>query len=126
YRHLSHLWLFCHVVYLLSACFYITSPPPTARSPLSLHDALPISRADCRGDKSVDVVVCRQGKELDVAIVSRDAVEELRAFFVLTDRKSTRLNSSHGSISYAVFCLKKITIQLRLLLSYLSCYCCRH
>src|SRR5207245_9644281 len=25
----------------------------------------------------------------------------------LTDRKSTRLNSSHGSISYAVFCLKK-------------------
>src|SRR5438128_3400668 len=27
--------------------------------------------------------------------------------FVPTDRKSTRLNSSHGSISYAVFCLKK-------------------
>src|SRR6266852_173110 len=26
---------------------------------------------------------------------------------VTTDRKSTRLNSSHGSISYAVFCLKK-------------------
>src|SRR3989337_531719 len=29
---------------------------------------------------------------------------------VLLDRKSTRLNSSHGSISYAVFCLKKIKI----------------
>src|SRR5438128_8396406 len=28
----------------------------------------------------------------------------------LTDRKSTRLNSSHGSISYAVFCLKKKTM----------------
>src|SRR5688572_32281679 len=27
----------------------------------------------------------------------------------LTDRKSTRLNSSHSQISYAVFCLKKIT-----------------
>src|SRR3989337_3432732 len=27
------------------------------------------------------------------------------------DRKSTRLNSSHGSISYAVFCLKKKTTQ---------------
>src|SRR5699024_12611634 len=26
-------------------------------------------------------------------------------FFILRDRKSTRLNSSHGSISYAVFCL---------------------
>src|SRR5438128_8029458 len=30
-----------------------------------------------------------------------------RLFSLLTDRKSTRLNSSHGSISYAVFCLKK-------------------
>src|SRR5207245_7856391 len=29
------------------------------------------------------------------------------ALFRLRDRKSTRLNSSHGSISYAVFCLKK-------------------
>src|SRR5438128_5330765 len=32
----------------------------------------------------------------------------------LTDRKSTRLNSSHGSISYAVFCLKKKKKQLAL------------
>src|SRR3712207_7767987 len=30
-----------------------------------------------------------------------------RATFVLLDRKSTRLNSSHANISYAVFCLKK-------------------
>src|SRR2546429_2274585 len=37
----------------------------------------------------------------------RDA--ELHAQFFL-DRKSTRLNSSHGYISYAVFCLKKKTI----------------
>src|SRR2546422_5792156 len=38
--------------------------------------------------------------------------------FMLLDRKSTRLNSSHGYISYAVFCLKKkkkTTIQLELL-----------
>src|SRR2546422_6091716 len=32
---------------------------------------------------------------------------ELRTGAELTDRKSTRLNSSHGYISYAVFCLKK-------------------
>src|SRR2546429_2548507 len=32
---------------------------------------------------------------------------ELRGLEPLTDRKSTRLNSSHGYISYAVFCLKK-------------------
>src|SRR2546429_7143788 len=34
----------------------------------------------------------------------------LRGLGVQGDRKSTRLNSSHGYISYAVFCLKKITI----------------
>src|SRR5689334_24708462 len=34
-------------------------------------------------------------------------VEELQGEIVHTDRKSTRLNSSHSSISYAVFCLKK-------------------
>src|SRR2546422_6123885 len=32
---------------------------------------------------------------------------EVRDLTVVTDRKSTRLNSSHGYISYAVFCLKK-------------------
>src|SRR5687768_17751863 len=37
-----------------------------------------------------------QGGEIDVAVND-----------VLQDRKSTRLNSSHGYISYAVFCLKK-------------------
>src|SRR3712207_8410587 len=31
---------------------------------------------------------------------------------VLADRKSTRLNSSHANISYAVFCLKKIEVPL--------------
>src|ERR1017187_7806466 len=34
---------------------------------------------------------------------------QLRASAALTDRKSTRLNSSHRCISYAVFCLKKLT-----------------
>src|SRR5688572_32186742 len=36
------------------------------------------------------------------------------------DRKSTRLNSSHSQISYAVFCLKKKKIQKKLTLSYIS------
>src|SRR5207245_11491277 len=39
-----------------------------------------------------------------IGLQSDDTAEE-------TDRKSTRLNSSHGSISYAVFCLKKINTQ---------------
>src|SRR5690242_20979970 len=34
-------------------------------------------------------------------------VEEIRPAAIVQDRKSTRLNSSHMSISYAVFCLKK-------------------
>src|SRR2546429_6883013 len=37
------------------------------------------------------------------------------------DRKSTRLNSSHGYISYAVFCLKKKKIKSTRLLSFLTC-----
>src|SRR5689334_24136344 len=36
-----------------------------------------------------------------------DAREKLGRGLLLPDRKSTRLNSSHSSISYAVFCLKK-------------------
>src|SRR2546422_3102772 len=40
------------------------------------------------------------------------------------DRKSTRLNSSHGYISYAVFCLKKKRIQMRMSCAYHSiAYC---
>src|SRR5699024_11360112 len=38
-----------------------------------------------------------------------DKMEDLRVADAITDRKSTRLNSSHVSISYAVFCLKKKT-----------------
>src|SRR5947209_14282880 len=39
------------------------------------------------------------------------AVAAARKAFVMKDRKSTRLNSSHANISYAVFCLKKKTNQ---------------
>src|SRR3712207_7814408 len=44
----------------------------------------------------------------EVRVRSR-ALPDLRPFLlaVFTDRKSTRLNSSHANISYAVFCLKK-------------------
>src|SRR5689334_11251336 len=39
--------------------------------------------------------------------IARDALPEAGAGHYYLDRKSTRLNSSHSSISYAVFCLKK-------------------
>src|SRR3989442_8472055 len=53
---------------------------------------------------------------LDLGLPVRDGLTVLRAWraqgrvmpvMILTDRKSTRLNSSHVRISYAVFCLKK-------------------
>src|SRR3989449_2582348 len=47
----------------------------------------------------------RKRRPRAVACVERDLEE-------LLDRKSTRLNSSHGYISYAVFCLKKKTIEI--------------
>src|SRR2546422_3295438 len=48
--------------------------------------------------------------DLAVVAVRADAVHEVveqSAYPLARDRKSTRLNSSHGYISYAVFCLKK-------------------
>src|SRR3712207_7824214 len=46
----------------------------------------------------------------------RAAVEQLDVVVLVGDRKSTRLNSSHANISYAVFCLKKKIRLKRLLL----------
>src|SRR5207245_10857335 len=49
------------------------------------------------------------GQAADAVIANSPKVRsEIRRFYRI-DRKSTRLNSSHGSISYAVFCLKKKT-----------------
>src|SRR5207245_9425487 len=82
---------------------------------LSLHDALPISARVMRQDttQSRDAkaqaargVACRLKRGV-VASYSPDFGHAHRRPCPLLDRKSTRLNSSHGSISYAVFCLKK-------------------
>src|SRR5699024_12814883 len=76
--------------------FFSNVPAPTAIYTLSLHDALPIwYRPPARfGARSGQVGDHGHGQ-----------IRALRRH--LTDRKSTRLNSSHVSISYAVFCLKK-------------------
>src|SRR5438477_12595922 len=70
--------------------FFFNAPATTEIYTLSLHDALPIS---VRGELLVD------GGLTDNL--------PLEALAARGDRKSTRLNSSHMSISYAVFCLKK-------------------
>src|SRR3712207_7885166 len=71
---------------------------------LSLHDALPICRP---GDHALDVAVEVSHRRIDLA--ERDPHHRSSAYRASrADRKSTRLNSSHANISYAVFCLKKI------------------
>src|SRR2546422_7129113 len=51
-----------------------------------------------------------RGQQNDRFVASRRMAAPPSAAQVSTDRKSTRLNSSHGYISYAVFCLKKKNI----------------
>src|SRR5262245_64391397 len=60
------------------------------------------------------VLLGQLGGQLRRRLVAQQALEVFRAGGLLrpaTDRKSTRLNSSHLGISYAVFCLKKKTNQ---------------
>src|SRR2546430_17544049 len=77
--------------------FFFNDTATTEIYTLSLHDALPISFVQHAGEH-VDA--------LERATTASDAGAIARAAHAL-DRKSTRLNSSHSQISYAVFCLKK-------------------
>src|SRR5690349_23600047 len=84
----------------------------TGNYTLSLHDALPIlvvrvrDRSGLVGDHEHRVQL--RVEALVHQHLHRDAaVEEGRRRHARRDRKSTRLNSSHVEISYAVFCLKK-------------------
>src|SRR5207249_7187242 len=86
--------------------FLFTAPSPTEIYTLSLHDALPIlervpmSFRNWRGWGLALLLAC-SGLGLP-CLAMADGVAPPHP-----DRKSTRLNSSHVSISYAVFCLKK-------------------
>src|SRR5438309_3946790 len=72
---------------------------------LSLHDALPIYR-------NATWVIREERTSLQEHILYRQVAFDAKKVCAL-DRKSTRLNSSHSSISYAVFCLKKKNYFLR-------------
>src|SRR5207248_10594322 len=99
----------------------LTSPPEF--STLSLHDALPIlrdlSQQGCYLDAdnplplgtTVHVRMMKGGRSLEVQgrVVYNQPGKGMGLMFTAVDRKSTRLNSSHRTISYAVFCLKKKT-----------------
>src|SRR5699024_12231139 len=104
------------VLSLLSSC--TSSSSPRLHS-LSLHDALPISTVDNRyfACKTGQIhpffngrVTTTNNDEFTVfeeCTVTNCTVRNTFTGHFFLDRKSTRLNSSHVSISYAVFCLKK-------------------
>src|SRR2546429_5401683 len=86
----------CHVLSCFSFFFFFFNDTATTEIyTLSLHDALPISA----GGRASTAGAAPGGKGM--ASVGRGGQGHQG------DRKSTRLNSSHGYISYAVFCLKK-------------------
>src|SRR5262245_63325099 len=81
----------------------------------SLHDALPILLGPSGSGKStllnilggLDVPTAGTVRYLDHTLTEDDDAAPCRRSARPADRKSTRLNSSHLGISYAVFCLKK-------------------
>src|SRR5207244_10333511 len=94
-------------------------PPPPSFAPLSLHDALPILPRDVVEEQleiasrealaqpDLEMVVGLVGVER-APLAADDRLDVRRPEQRHgADRKSTRLNSSHQIISYAVFCLKK-------------------
>src|SRR5690349_23495808 len=89
--------------------FFISDATTTAIYTLSLHDALPISYAEAMDRYGSDKPDIRFGMPIvDCTDIFRDTQFQVVARALGTpDRKSTRLNSSHVEISYAVFCLKK-------------------
>src|SRR5256885_5624755 len=82
---------------ILSAFFFFNDTATTEIYTLSLHDALPISRRR----------TSRLRSKSRISSTSTTSSGSSTSPAQVRDRKSTRLNSSHLVISYAVFCLKK-------------------
>src|SRR5690606_41825031 len=105
---------FIRVLYAPTLAFLhpsFTDTPPTEIHTLSLHDALPIylRRWWERLGASQTLRIAAACHWPNPAFIGRSQMGQIayRRLTVAGDRKSTRLNSSHVKISYAVFCLKK-------------------
>src|SRR3712207_7227577 len=90
----------------LAVCYFLKDAATTEIYTLSLHDSLPIFRAGAFG-----ALRCAGGGDRFAFKTSpaawRPGSRARAGPSAARDRKSTRLNSSHANISYAVFCLKK-------------------
>src|SRR5205814_3160042 len=102
----------------LPPSFFLTHTAPTDTYTLSLHDALPILDAHDAAHAGSHQQGWRNCRPNHAACAVDGAVRRWRStprccgaarpwISAPGDRKSTRLNSSHLGISYAVFCLKK-------------------
>src|SRR5947208_12669105 len=92
----------------LGIFFFFNDTATTEIYTLSLHDALPISGQRLR--RRLDAAIVERGRSRRAPRRFHDsnhATPHRRGRRPVGDRKSTRLNSSHQIISYAVFCLKK-------------------
>src|SRR2546429_7993141 len=95
--HFPHSTLLFTLSSIIIFFFFFNDTATTEIYTLSLHDALPISVPAAVNSSSLS--------NLATAKVLQSFADVTEG--TLGDRKSTRLNSSHGYISYAVFCLKK-------------------
>src|SRR5690606_40881918 len=104
-----------HQASLHITLFLFNNSPPTEYYTLSLHDALPISSKKKNWQANSKKQPLRHGNSQSSsnrlifmpAWANRPIHRKLLRHPKFLDRKSTRLNSSHVKISYAVFCLKK-------------------
>src|SRR3712207_7670431 len=96
-----------------SLIFFFNDTATTEIYTLSLHDALPICGEKAKKLYLEFINMCKE--ELDKVETGEFGAHMLVDIKndgpVTLDRKSTRLNSSHANISYAVFCLKKKKLQ---------------
>src|SRR3712207_9190222 len=98
---------YCHILSLhqkIYFFFFFNDTATTEIYTLSLHDALPIYRRNETLGKKIREA---QLEKVSLQLVIGDKELSEETVTVRKDRKSTRLNSSHANISYAVFCLKK-------------------
>src|SRR3712207_9448678 len=106
--------------YVLHPVFFFNDTATTEIYTLSLHDALPIYGEMGIGNtttssavlyamtqKNIHEVVGHGGGLSEEGLLRKKQIIQDACQRYQLDRKSTRLNSSHANISYAVFCLKK-------------------
>src|SRR2546426_12033614 len=103
--HFVYLYYFLFMYFLrlfIFLFFFFNDTATTEIYTLSLHDALPISRRFRH-----HAAECGSARAPHASAFAGSNCHKARCCLVCRDRKSTRLNSSHLVISYAVFCLKK-------------------